>query len=84
MIDKAVTSLADLCELGQFRKHRLFEISEKIAPLILHPNTWIRYGKKKKKKKKIPRNFFQVFLLVFLPWEQNYPNPIFFVFYYQH
>jgi phosphoinositide-3-kinase regulatory subunit 4 len=40
----AVNCLASLCDLGIFKKQRLIEIVEKCAPLLLHPNTWIRYG----------------------------------------
>lgn len=44
VIDKAVSSLASLCELGLFRKHVLFDIADKSAPMLYHPNMWIRYG----------------------------------------
>ena len=44
MIDKAVNSLASLCELGLFRKHKLFDIAKETAPVLYHPNMWIRYG----------------------------------------
>lgn len=44
MIDKAVCSLASLAELSLFRKHTLFDIAEKTASMLAHPNTWIRYG----------------------------------------
>jgi len=40
----AVNSLAALCDLGIVRKQLLFDIVDKIVPLLLHPNTWIRYG----------------------------------------
>lgn len=45
VIDKAVNSLAALCEQSLFRKHVLFDIAEKSAPMLYHPNMWIRYGK---------------------------------------
>jgi phosphoinositide-3-kinase regulatory subunit 4 len=44
VIDKAVNSLASLCELGLFRKHKLFDIADKTAPMLYYPNMWIRYG----------------------------------------
>ncbi|GAM27383.1 hypothetical protein SAMD00019534_105580 [Acytostelium subglobosum LB1] len=42
--EKALTSLSELCELGLFRKAILLELLAKSTPLLLHPNTWIRYG----------------------------------------
>eukprot|EP01133_Synstelium_polycarpum_P006411 gene6411-7437_t len=42
--EKALASLAELCELGLFRKAILLELLVKASPLLLHPNTWIRYG----------------------------------------
>lgn len=44
VIEKAVSSLSCLCEVGLFRKHILLEIVHKTASLLIHPNTWIRYG----------------------------------------
>lgn len=40
----AVNCLSSLCDLGLFKKHRMLEIIDKTSPLLLHPNTWIRYG----------------------------------------
>lgn len=44
VIDKTVNSLASLCDLKLFRKHKLFDIAEKTAAMLYHPNVWIRYG----------------------------------------
>ncbi|KAH3745776.1 Serine/threonine-protein kinase ppk19 [Pelomyxa schiedti] len=44
VIDKAISSVACLCDLGLFRSHCMYELCEKVAPLLLHPNVWIRYG----------------------------------------
>jgi phosphoinositide-3-kinase regulatory subunit 4 len=30
--------------LGIFRKQRLIQICQNVAPLLLHPNTWIRFA----------------------------------------
>jgi phosphoinositide-3-kinase regulatory subunit 4 len=46
VIDKAVNILASLCELGLFLKHIMFNIVEKTAPMLSHPNMWIRYGRR--------------------------------------
>eukprot|EP01087_Luapelamoeba_hula_P016325 TRINITY_DN5016_c2_g1_i1.p1 TRINITY_DN5016_c2_g1~~TRINITY_DN5016_c2_g1_i1.p1 ORF type:complete len:1525 (+),score=308.28 TRINITY_DN5016_c2_g1_i1:135-4577(+) len=44
VIDKAVNCFASLCELGLFRKQILFNIAEETVAMLLHPNTWIRFG----------------------------------------
>ena len=44
VVDKALNSVAALCELGLFRKHVLFSVAKKIAPMLCHPNIWIRHG----------------------------------------
>lgn len=44
VIEKSISCLACLCELGLFRKHILLEIVHKASALLLHPNTWVRYG----------------------------------------
>lgn len=44
VIEKSISSLACLCDLGLLRKHILLEIVEKVAPILLHPNPWVRYG----------------------------------------
>eukprot|EP01132_Coremiostelium_polycephalum_P010002 gene10002-12267_t len=41
--EKALSSLAELCSLGLLRKAILLELLLKTSPLLLHPNTWIRY-----------------------------------------
>lgn len=44
VVEKALNCLASLCDLGIFRKSKLLEICKTTAPLLLHPNTWIRFG----------------------------------------
>ncbi|KAL6072824.1 Serine/threonine-protein kinase, variant 2 [Balamuthia mandrillaris] len=44
VIDKAVNCMASLCELGLFRKPVLIEIAGRTAPMLFHPNVWIRFG----------------------------------------
>lgn len=36
--------MASLCELGLFRKHKLFDIAQETVCVLYHPNMWIRYG----------------------------------------
>eukprot|EP01105_Mastigella_eilhardi_P019529 TRINITY_DN459_c0_g1_i1.p1 TRINITY_DN459_c0_g1~~TRINITY_DN459_c0_g1_i1.p1 ORF type:complete len:719 (-),score=185.59 TRINITY_DN459_c0_g1_i1:99-2255(-) len=44
VVDKAIGSVACLCELNMFGRRTLFDLCEKLAPFLLHPNVWIRYG----------------------------------------
>jgi len=44
VVDQAVAALACLIELGLFSKHVMIDLCEKVAPMLLHPNVWIRYG----------------------------------------
>lgn len=60
VVEKSVSCLACLCELGLFRKHILLEIVHKTAPMLLHPNTWVRYG------------IIYCFLSTFLPLLRSY------------
>jgi phosphoinositide-3-kinase regulatory subunit 4 len=45
VVEKVLTSLAALAELGLLQKSKLKEFSTTIMPLLCHPNVWIRYGK---------------------------------------
>jgi phosphoinositide-3-kinase regulatory subunit 4 len=42
VIEQGVTGLVALTELGLFNKSSLLQIASKVAPLLHHPNTWIR------------------------------------------
>jgi phosphoinositide-3-kinase regulatory subunit 4 len=42
VIEQALTGLVALAELGMFTKPTLLQIAPKVAPLLHHPNTWIR------------------------------------------
>lgn len=42
--DKAINCMGCLCELGLFRKPILINLASKTAPMLYHPNTWIRFG----------------------------------------
>jgi WD40 repeat protein/serine/threonine protein kinase len=44
VIDSAVNCLASLTEAGIFSPHRLREYTIQVAPLLLHPNAWIRFA----------------------------------------
>lgn len=44
VIDKALNSLAALCQLKLFRKHKLFDIAQETSCVLYHPNKWIRFG----------------------------------------
>eukprot|EP00163_Fabomonas_tropica_P003388 TRINITY_DN12891_c0_g4_i1.p1 TRINITY_DN12891_c0_g4~~TRINITY_DN12891_c0_g4_i1.p1 ORF type:complete len:1652 (-),score=398.10 TRINITY_DN12891_c0_g4_i1:5-4960(-) len=44
VIEKALMALARLTTIGLFTKHVLLDIIGKVAPLLCHPCTWIRYG----------------------------------------
>eukprot|EP00002_Diphylleia_rotans_P021597 TRINITY_DN4200_c0_g1_i1.p1 TRINITY_DN4200_c0_g1~~TRINITY_DN4200_c0_g1_i1.p1 ORF type:complete len:1490 (+),score=267.46 TRINITY_DN4200_c0_g1_i1:48-4517(+) len=43
-LEKSLSCLASLSELGLFRTTTLVEILEKVTPLLVHPNLWIRHG----------------------------------------
>lgn len=40
----ALQSLVSLCEIQILTKHTILEISDQVAPLLLHPNSWIRFS----------------------------------------
>eukprot|EP00743_Colponemidia_sp_Colp-15_P007673 GILK01008305.1.p1 GENE.GILK01008305.1~~GILK01008305.1.p1 ORF type:complete len:1294 (-),score=251.52 GILK01008305.1:386-4267(-) len=42
VIESALLGLASLCRLGLFNKRSGMDIVRRAAPLLLHPNTWIR------------------------------------------
>lgn len=44
VVEQAVNALSILAEAGLFKKHTLIDNSERIAPLLAHPNRWIRYA----------------------------------------
>lgn len=44
VIAKAMRALATMCDLNLFLPDSLTEVAKKAAPLLCHPNTWIRYG----------------------------------------
>lgn len=44
VVDQAVSALSVLIELGLFSKHVMIDLCEKVAPMLLHPNVWIRFG----------------------------------------
>lgn len=43
VIEQALSGVVALCELGMFYKRTLFDLANRIRPLLHHPNTWIRY-----------------------------------------
>ena len=44
VIEKVLRSLMALAELGSVQKMRLKELVQVVAPLLCHPNRWIRHG----------------------------------------
>jgi len=42
VIQRAVSALTALCEMGLFEKKIIMEIVDKVTPLLCHPSTWIR------------------------------------------
>ncbi|KAI9096422.1 hypothetical protein DFS34DRAFT_581299 [Phlyctochytrium arcticum] len=44
VVEKALNALTSLAELGLLQKPRLKELANIISPLMLHPNTWTRFG----------------------------------------
>ncbi|KAL0489645.1 vacuolar protein sorting protein VPS15 [Acrasis kona] len=42
VIEQAINGLVSLTQLGLFSKSTLLDVSPKLAPLLHHPNTWIR------------------------------------------
>jgi len=44
VVEKTLNCLASLVDLGIFGKQKLLRICQTAAPLLLHPNTWIRFG----------------------------------------
>lgn len=44
VIDSAVNCLASLTEAGIFSSQKLREFTIQVAPLLLHPNAWIRFA----------------------------------------
>ncbi|KAI8391462.1 uncharacterized protein BYT42DRAFT_602293 [Radiomyces spectabilis] len=44
VVEKVLTSLTSLGDLGLFQKMKLWELIAIIAPLTCHPSVWIRYG----------------------------------------
>lgn len=44
MVEKVLKSLASLCDLGLFQKMAIWDLVGVVAPLLCHPNLWIRYG----------------------------------------
>ncbi|KAL1922119.1 uncharacterized protein VTP21DRAFT_10761 [Calcarisporiella thermophila] len=43
VVEKVLASLTSLAELGLFQKIKLWELVGIVAPLLCHPNIWIRY-----------------------------------------
>ncbi|KAG0364248.1 Serine/threonine-protein kinase [Gamsiella multidivaricata] len=44
VVEKVLKSLASLCDLGLFQKMAIWDLVSVVAPLLCHPNLWIRYG----------------------------------------
>ncbi|KAG0092152.1 Serine/threonine-protein kinase [Podila epicladia] len=44
VVEKVLKSLASLCDLGLFQKMVIWDLVSVVAPLLCHPNLWIRYG----------------------------------------
>ncbi|KAF9438121.1 Serine/threonine-protein kinase [Entomortierella beljakovae] len=44
VVEKVLKSLASLCDLGLFQKMTIWDLVSVVAPLLCHPNLWIRYG----------------------------------------
>ncbi|KAG0266360.1 Serine/threonine-protein kinase [Mortierella polycephala] len=44
VVEKVLKSLASLCDLGLFQKLAIWDLVSVVAPLLCHPNLWIRYG----------------------------------------
>ncbi|KAG0291003.1 Serine/threonine-protein kinase [Linnemannia gamsii] len=44
VVEKVLKSLASLCDLGLFQKMAIWDLVGVVAPLLCHPNLWIRYG----------------------------------------
>ncbi|TPX59254.1 hypothetical protein PhCBS80983_g02602 [Powellomyces hirtus] len=44
VVEKVLSALTSLGELGLLQKPKLKELASIVLPLVCHPNTWIRYG----------------------------------------
>eukprot|EP01156_Anaeramoeba_ignava_P014074 Anaeramoba_ignava/a608176_30.p1 GENE.a608176_30~~a608176_30.p1 ORF type:complete len:1156 (+),score=409.03 a608176_30:65-3469(+) len=44
VIQKALETCAKLAEINEILKENMIEIMKKVAPLLLHPNLWIKYS----------------------------------------
>ncbi|KAF9426647.1 Serine/threonine-protein kinase, partial [Podila epigama] len=44
VVEKVLKSLSSLCDLGLFQKMVIWDLVSVVAPLLCHPNLWIRYG----------------------------------------
>ncbi|KAG0024457.1 Serine/threonine-protein kinase [Entomortierella chlamydospora] len=44
VVEKVLKSLSSLCDLGLFQKMAIWDLVSVVAPLLCHPNLWIRYG----------------------------------------
>ncbi|KAF9986941.1 Serine/threonine-protein kinase [Modicella reniformis] len=44
VVEKVLKSLTSLCDLGLFQKMAIWDLVSVVAPLLCHPNLWIRYG----------------------------------------
>ncbi|KAG0304462.1 Serine/threonine-protein kinase [Dissophora globulifera] len=44
VVEKVLKSLSSLCDLGLFQKMAIWDLVGVVAPLLCHPNLWIRYG----------------------------------------
>ncbi|RKP06806.1 armadillo-type protein, partial [Thamnocephalis sphaerospora] len=44
VVEKALTTMTSLASMGLFQKATLRELAVKVAPLMCHPNHWIRCG----------------------------------------
>ena len=45
VIVNAIDAISGLAQLGLFQKPTLFEVVNEVAPLLVHPNSWIRMVK---------------------------------------
>ncbi|KAI8361053.1 hypothetical protein B0O80DRAFT_148594 [Mortierella sp. GBAus27b] len=44
VVEKVLKALTSLCDLGLFQKMAIWDLVSVVAPLLCHPNLWIRYG----------------------------------------
>lgn len=44
IVDGALNCLSTICDLDVFKKRKMIDYFTLVAPLLLHPNAWIRFG----------------------------------------